>query len=237
LKIIIVLIITSVIQSLFGVGVLLFGTPILLLLGYPFIESLLILLPVSVSINMMQIVKDYTYVDYKVYKNILFLTVPFIIIFLYFIEKVDVNVSIFIGFFLIFIALKDYLYIVKKYMNKLLAYNNIFFITMGIIHGMTNLGGSLLTAKVFNADLNKLEKRSTIAISYLTFAIFQIITILLLGYKFKLNNIYYILIGLSTYLIINKLLFHRISNIKYDKLFAIFLFLSGVALILKNIIW
>ena len=65
MKIIILLIITSAIQSLFGVGVLLFGTPVLLLLGYSFIESLLILLPVSISINILQISKDYKYFDYK----------------------------------------------------------------------------------------------------------------------------------------------------------------------------
>ena len=52
---ILIVIITASIQSFFGVGVLLFGTPLLLLLGYPFLESLLILLPISASINFLQI--------------------------------------------------------------------------------------------------------------------------------------------------------------------------------------
>ena len=38
---------TATIQSLFGVGVLLFGTPILLLLGYGSLNTLSILLPIS----------------------------------------------------------------------------------------------------------------------------------------------------------------------------------------------
>ncbi len=49
--------VTSVMQSLFGVGVLLFGTPLLLLAGYPFLQSLLILLPISISINVLQILE------------------------------------------------------------------------------------------------------------------------------------------------------------------------------------
>ena len=237
MKIIILLIVTSAIQSLFGVGVLLFGTPVLLLLGYPFIESLLILLPVSISINILQISKDYKYVDYKFFKNIIVLTIPFIILFLYFIAKININVSFIIGFFLIVIALKDYSNIIKKHLNKLLSYNKLFFVLTGIIHGMTNLGGSFLTAKIFNTDTNKLEKRSTVAISYMTFAVFQIITILSLNYRPNLNNLYYIIIGVTTYLIVNKLLFQKITNNIYDKLFAFFLFLSGTALILKYFIW
>ena len=50
---------------------------------------------------------------------------------------------------------------------------------MGIIHGITNLGGALLSAIVFSKDLSKDSKRTTIAICYLTFAVFQIITLLI----------------------------------------------------------
>jgi hypothetical protein len=33
---------TSIVQSVFGAGVLLFGTPILLLLGHPFVDALVV---------------------------------------------------------------------------------------------------------------------------------------------------------------------------------------------------
>jgi len=237
MKIIVLLIITSAIQSLFGVGVLLFGTPILLLMGHPFIESLLILLPVSLSINILQISKDYKYVDYSFYRNILVLTIPLIVLFLYFVAKIEMDVSLGIGILLIVIGLKNYSNIVKIYLDKLLSYNKVFFVMTGIIHGMTNLGGSLLTAKVFSKDMDKLEKRSTVAISYLTFAVFQIFTIVALEYRPDWSNFYYIAIGMSTYLIVNKLVFQKITNNKYDKLFAVFLFISGVSLIIKYFSW
>ena len=74
--ILITIAVTSVIQSIFGVGVLLFGTPILLLLGYEFIDAVMILLPISVSINILQIAKDYRSIDFQFYKGILFYTIP-----------------------------------------------------------------------------------------------------------------------------------------------------------------
>ena len=40
-----VIIVLAVVQSLFGVGLLVFGTPTLLLLGYPYQDALAILLP------------------------------------------------------------------------------------------------------------------------------------------------------------------------------------------------
>ena len=68
INVVITIIITSAIQSIFGVGVLLFGTPLLLLFGYSFFECLLIVLPVSVSINIVQIINDYRLIDYKFFK-------------------------------------------------------------------------------------------------------------------------------------------------------------------------
>ena len=41
-------------QSIFGIGLLLFGTPTFLLLGYNFLEVLNLLLPTSVTISLMQ---------------------------------------------------------------------------------------------------------------------------------------------------------------------------------------
>jgi len=49
--ILLVVIVTPVVQSLFGVGVLLFGTPLLLLPGHDFADVLAVLLPISISIN------------------------------------------------------------------------------------------------------------------------------------------------------------------------------------------
>ena len=51
LLILITIIFTSIVQSLIGVGILLFGTPILLLFGFHYFEVLNVLLPISIIIN------------------------------------------------------------------------------------------------------------------------------------------------------------------------------------------
>ena len=65
------ILLTATIQSLFGVGVLLFGTPILLVLGYDFITALTILLPISLTINLLQVSKDYRHIHLPFYRQIL----------------------------------------------------------------------------------------------------------------------------------------------------------------------
>lgn len=230
-----IVIVTTTIQCFFGVGVLLFGTPLLLLLNYTFFQSLLILLPISVLINLIQVSKDYKYFDKKFYVNILKYSVPFIIISLYFVSNSKYNPSIIIGIFLLLIAMKNYVLILKSGIENFFKFNKIYFIVMGTIHGISNLGGSLLIAKVYNEKLNKDEKRSTIAISYLTFAIFQILTILLLELKFQKENFIYIFVGIFVYFIVNKFFYKKLSDGKYNILFTIFLFLSGILLIFKGI--
>ena len=108
---------------------------------------------------------------------------------------------------------------------------------MGIVHGLTNLGGSLLTAKVFFTDLNKTQKRVTIAISYMSLAIFQILTILLFEFNYNLYYLIYFLVGIITYVIVNKIAFKKISEDKYNTLFSFFILLSGISLITKEILW
>ena len=78
----IVIIITATVQSVFGVGVLLFGTPLLLLQYEKLTLVLPIVLPISIAINIFQVVKHYKYIDTNFYKRILFITIPFVIIFL-----------------------------------------------------------------------------------------------------------------------------------------------------------
>ena len=46
----------SIFQSIFGVGILLFGTPTFLLLGYNYFETLNIILPWSLIISLLQII-------------------------------------------------------------------------------------------------------------------------------------------------------------------------------------
>ena len=155
LDVVIVVVVTSFIQSIFGVGVLLFGTPLLLLLGYDFIGAIIILLPISIMINIIQVAKDYRSVDFDFYKKILVYTIPFVIIFLFLVTKVQINIGLIVGIFLLTVAIKDYFLTINKFINFTMRYEKTYFSIMGIVHGLTNLGGSLLTAVVHSKEYTK----------------------------------------------------------------------------------
>jgi uncharacterized membrane protein YfcA len=236
--ILIVIIITSFIQSIFGVGVLLFGTPLLLLLEYDFIHAVIILLPISLAINLIQIIKDYRSVDLDLYKKILLYTIPFVVIFLFVVTEIKLNIGIIIGLFLLFVAAKNFSNKINGIIKFLVRYEKLYFMLMGIIHGMTNLGGSLLTAIVHSKDYEKKIARVTVAISYATFAIFQIITLAVLGYRIDTRiseNGIYLIVGLAIFILTEKIVYMEINNENYAKSFATFLILSGLLLCIKSI--
>lgn len=230
----IVIIVISFIQSIFGVGVLLFGTPTLLILGYDFASVLTILLPISLFINILQVVQDKKHINLKYYKMLLLYSTPPIVLLLWLTVELDLKTSLFIGLFLIVISLKSFSLQISKFISTLFSYQKSFLFFQGAVHGLTNLGGSLLTSNVFALKLNKNQTRATISVSYLTFAIFQILTLVTLG-KIQVIRIELIIIGVLTYLITNQFIYKKISNKIYDKMFAVFLFISGLILIIKEI--
>lgn len=236
--ILLTIIVTATIQSIFGVGVLLFGTPLLLLLGYDFITALTVLLPISVAINLFQITQHYKLIDLAFYKNILVFTVPFVVLFLFLVTQFKINISIIVGLFLILVALKNYSSKINKMVDSLVRFEKSYFITMGIIHGLTNLGGSLLTAIVHGKNYNKDTARVTIAAAYATFAVFQILTLSLTGQNSDISSLdigAYLTLGVMIYVYIDALLYSTLDNARYRKIFAVFLLASGLLLMGKSI--
>ena len=73
-----VILLFSVVQSVFGVGLLLFGTPTLLLLEYSYSETLWLLLPCSVTISLIQVVNDYKLIEAK--KRAVYLVIPTLVL-------------------------------------------------------------------------------------------------------------------------------------------------------------
>jgi len=233
----IVIIITSAVQSIFGTGVLLFGTPLLLLLGYDFKDALIILLPTSILISFFQVIKNMNKVDFKFYKKLLLITVPLICLFLFLTNINPININLFVGGLLVIISLKARIEAIESSIKYIIQYEPLYLMLMGIIHGITNLGGALLSAIVFSKDLSKESKRTTIAICYLTFAFFQILTIILTfnnNYAFNKMNLIYWILGVSIFLFVEKYLYFRIDEKKYIIYSNGFLFVIGTVLILNS---
>ena len=228
---------TSIIQSVFGAGVLLFGTPILMLFGYEFVDVLIVLLPVSIAINLLQIVKHHAHIDFPFYRNILMLTLPPIAIFLFLVTHARINISLLIGIFLLFIAFRDFSASIAQIINRMMIFEKPYFLIMGIVHGLSNLGGSLLTAIVHHKKYEKDVARVTVAVSYATFAVVQLLTLWFFSREKIDVSIYdtviYMVVGALIFMVSDEMLYNQIEREKYQRIFAVFLAISGVLLILR----
>ena len=91
------------------------------------------------------------------------------------------------------------IFFAKKSINffKSFFFNKIVFAIIGIIHGFTNLGGSLLSLTSININSSKSQIRSSIAYGYFIMSIIQILTINFFAEGFIDISKYYLLLILS----------------------------------------
>ena len=239
IDILLTIIVTATIQSIFGVGMLLFGTPMLLLLGYSFVDSLGVVLPISIAISLLQVLKHVDYVDKVFFKNVLRYCIPVIVLFLALIASIKINVGFIMGIFLLLVALKSFLPQVEAALKSIVKYEKLYLVITGLVHGVSNLGGSLLTVMIYSKNYPKDTTRVTAAACYAVFALFQLLTLLIMQTEFTIayaTKAFLVQIGILTFLIVEKMLYGNIDNEKYNRIFAIFLFVAGFALIAKSML-
>ena len=236
-EILIIIAATSVLQSIFGTGVLLFGTPLMLILGKDFQTTLTILLPASIFINFLQIRNNLKSIDIAFYKNLILFCLPMVFLALYLSFSVHLNTNSVIGIFLIVVSLKSLVKPIGMIIEWTLSFEKLYLTMMGILHGLTNLGGSLLSGIVLNKDLSKDSKRATIAASYCSMACIQIVTIYTLsGYNkfFNIKNFIYWVSAPLIFFIIEKYIYHAVNESLYKRISGGFLFLVGVVVFFKT---
>jgi uncharacterized protein len=168
----------SAIQSVLGVGLLLFGTPTLLLLGFSYPEVLWILLPCSCSISIIQILQGFTFVKTKSY--VYYLTIPALICGLLLVIKLDylIDIKKLVGVFLIlaaFLRIFDSPYVYGILANE--KFKKISYLLIGFVHGLSNLGGALLTVVASASFKDKESIRANIAFVYFALAVSQLIVL------------------------------------------------------------
>jgi len=228
----------SIIQTLFGVGLLVFGTPTLLLLGYPFGTALLILLPSSVLLSALQIIKGKNQIEIK--KEFIYYSIPPMLLGIFIVSSgfLDWNLKLVIGVILIFISLLKAL---KKYndilLRKFSANLKAYMLFMGVIHGISNQGGGLLTLYFSTIYNSKLKIRSNIAFCYFTYGIFQLLFLLIFHFD-PVVLIGILLSGISTliYFTVGSKIFHHTSEQLFHKLISVAIILFGLTLIYGGLI-
>ena len=185
--IIILLLALSAIQSILGVGILVIGTPILLLLDYNLPKILELLLPVSIItslltfliiINKKKIV--YKKIDTKINFYFFSICLPAIFLGLFLLEifsekfnfKLIVSIIIFSSLIIKYYFQKR-IELIPKFVKKILMF------LIGIIHGFTNSGGTILSLFFSNTNKDTITvARLNITYFYLLLAFFQFIIFL-----------------------------------------------------------
>jgi hypothetical protein len=233
-----------VVQSLFGVGVLFLGTPILMLLGLPFFEILGVLFPVSFSINLIQAIMGRSNIQWMIVKRFLSLSLPMTVLgtvilqSLVHIAALPYIIALYLGLVSIGLYFNAFPQTVKRWMN----FENPFLATMGFLHGLTNLGGPLLSSFVVSKFPEKQQSRATVAVCYGLFVLVQFSTLLLSGAIIPLfgsfsakTSAVQVLLSVGIFIIIDRWVFQQMSNRVFKQIFGWLLMLMSVLLLLRDL--
>ena len=233
-----------IIQSIAGIGVLVIGTPTLLFLNSSIIETMNYLLPISIftsllNLLIMKLKTESFYYNLDRLKSFFIICIPFVFFGLIILKyshsiiNYDYLVSIIIILTLIFRnKISSYLKGVSLKVNKLIL------MIIGIIHGMTNSGGTLLSILLLNLNKSKKDSRSEITLFYFFLALLQFILFYFIFglleniYKYHLVIIY-IVIGT----ILGNIFLKFTKDILFRRLIFFLAFISSVSLILKNVLF
>lgn len=236
---ILIIFILCIFQSIFGLGLLIFGTPIFLILGNDFLSTLNLLLPISLVISLLQIYNTRINKNNLFIKNFNFFTLPSLLVSLIALVVFfkNINIILIVSIVIIAFSLINLLFFKKS----IIFFNNsIFkkttFMLIGIIHGFTNLGGSLLSLTSLNINKSKSDIRYCIAYGYFAMSIIQILSINLLSQnKLDIQKSYYLLIPLIVFKF-SQLVYNKIKKDKYNLTLNFIAFIFGLYILINELI-
>ncbi|MHA1567405.1 MAG: hypothetical protein ACTSX7_19005 [Alphaproteobacteria bacterium] len=237
LIIVAVVAVLSVVQAYFGMGVLIFGTPSLLLLGYDFITTLGFLLPASFAISLLQVLTagaDRVPVSRYLY----LLCLPGIVAGLWFTASSPLGswTKILIGGTLLLSALVRFWPPSREMLGAMLERHlPSYHLAMGTIHGLTNLGGAFLAILASGTNTQKEAIRYTVAHYYLAFSLIQM-TLLATAmgqHKALFANLPLAALSAAVYLFVGNYIFSRASNPSYNFSLTVFIAVYGVIVLLR----
>ena len=231
-----IIILLSIFQSIFGIGLLLIGTPTFLLLGYNFFDVLNILLPFSIPISFLQVMYSKE-INSGFNKKILLYCIPPLIFSLFVLVEYEnsINFILLTSFTIIFFSIIN----LSQFKNVIFNNNsnkriNISLILLGLIHGFTNLGGSFLTLICANLDKQKKLMRHNIASGYLILGTIQLLFINIFYKTLVISNLYYLYIPIASFFVA-QYFYNKINSQLFSKILNITVLLYGIYIFLNNL--
>ena len=222
-----------IIQSVYGVGILVFGVPTLILYGFEYLDIIGLLLPSSMMISTLQIFKNRTargnelkHLPLAVFGVTIGLVLAAYSDTAEFMPAIVGTLMLSATFFRISALTKKYM---EYYFEK---YQSIFHILNAILHGFTNLGGVLLTVYSSSVHNGKVQIVYCTASFYMVYAASQMIIIFLIGHGeiFKAGLVYVPITALL-YTTLGQKTFRLVSQKKFEILTTYFFFFCGCILL------
>lgn len=223
----------AVVQSWFGVGLLLVGTPTLLLLGIPYEEALWILLPCSLTVSTLQLALD-GHVSQSVARRVLLSAVPMLVVGMVANKLYAMNLHMEMTVAAI-LAITAILRLSQQSSGLMQSFagrhEGVILGMIGLVHGLTNMGGSLLVHHAAARHVKKLDIRQHVAVGYIIFAATQLLVLTLTaGSRLQPRTIGLTVIAGVTFVILGRYTFHVFSRRAYDIVLSSFMLVIAMML-------
>ncbi|KLU28120.1 hypothetical protein EOS_00925 [Caballeronia mineralivorans PML1(12)] len=230
----------AVVQSIFGMGILVFGTPTLLLLGFDFTTVLGLLLPSSMAISSIQVWSGRNLplpAQERVNMKICALVVVASLAILMY-ANLKARADILIGLTMLSAAVIRYS---RRLQTRLQGFvqrqGRAYVAVMGIVHGLTNMGGALLAVYAVSGYSEKDQVRLAIARYYLLFGAIQLCTLTVLRRSaLSWEGLAIAPIAVIVYFSVGNLLFKRTGAPLYERAMTAFIGAYGAVVLAKTFI-
>jgi uncharacterized membrane protein YfcA len=230
MEVYILILFLSIVQSLFGVGLLLFGTPLMLLLGHDYTEALLFLLPASAALSWSQVAdfrRERLNGGYR--KRFFFICLPVLALGMYAATKFDIKweIRLFVTVMLVVAFVLRTSGQLRGRLQEIMKANlPLALAAMGLIHGLSNMGGSILTPLVSSLYKEKSKVLAGISFDYAFMASLQLLLLVVVeGRPFGAEHAAGAAISLSVRYLFGRRVFAFTSEAGYQR------FLNGFILV------
>jgi uncharacterized membrane protein YfcA len=218
-------------------GLLIFGTPTLVILGFDFVSTLATLLPASITISLLQIIEDKS-MDPNFASRFAIWGLPSAGLGLVIVVQYEprIPLELLLGSLLLFFASLRFLPNFSELITTAVRRHvSVWMIAMGLVHGLSNLGGSVLSMVTSAFFKDKNDIRKTIAFCYFCFAAIQIfILVVARPGLFGVSQVLIMVLAATVYMAVGRISFQFISQPAYERLFTGFMYLYAVILLSKG---
>ena len=227
----------AILQSIFGIGILFIGTPTLLLLGFPFSETLSILLPASIAVSLFQVIGSGLPDRRQIGNYIGWCLAPL---------TIAVIGTLLFGWDVALepvVAVTLSLYVVvrlspqteRAMRGSIQRLPQAWLAVIGAVHGLSNLGGGLLAVFAASSFDGKANVRRNIAFCYLCFALIQLAMLAILKPEvMHVIQVGYAGLAICVFVVVDRKVFGSITTPVFDRILTILIGSYSILIFLKQ---